>query len=154
MISALISFFGGSVFRMIWGEVSAFITAKQEHAQELDRMRLQGELDAAAHARNQEAIKTQAALGVKIIEVQRDADIDRIEAGAWSTLVESTTKTIGIAFIDVWNAGIRPGVATWAIVMMTASEFSLIVLSEFAASVACAALGIYLADRNLSKRGK
>jgi hypothetical protein len=38
--------------------------------------------------------------------------------------------------------------------MITASEFKWIVLSEFAASVASAALGIYLADRNLMKRGK
>lgn len=154
MISALISFFGGSVFRMIWGELSAFITAKQEHAQEIDRMRLQGELDAAQHARNQDAIKTQSALGVRVIEVQRDADIDRIEAGAWAGLVDSTTKITGYRIVDIWNSTIRPGVATWAIVMLTLSEFHVITMSEFAASVACAALGIYLADRNLSKRGK
>lgn len=154
MISALISFLGGSVFRMIWGEVSAYLTAKQEHAQELDRMRLQGEMDAAQHARNQDAIKTQAALGIKVIEVQRDADIDRIEAQGWLEVVKGTTTKIGVVFIDAWNASIRPGVATWAVIMMTLSEFHVITLSEFAASVASAALGIYLAERNLQKRGK
>ena len=41
MISAIISFLGGSVFRMIWGEVSTWVTAKQNHAQELERLRLQ-----------------------------------------------------------------------------------------------------------------
>ena len=42
MFSALFSFLGGSVFRMIWGEVSSFIEKRQEHAQEIERMRLQG----------------------------------------------------------------------------------------------------------------
>ena len=31
MFSALFSFLGGSVFRMIWGEISSFIEKKQEH---------------------------------------------------------------------------------------------------------------------------
>ena len=154
MISALISFFGGSVFRMIWGEVSHWFTAKQEHQQEIERMRLQGELDAAQHARNLEAIKVQADLGVKTIQVQAEAAVTELEAQGWLEAVKGTTMKIGIAWVDAWNATIRPGVATWAIAMMTMSEFRLIVLSEFAASVASAALGIYLADRNLAKRGK
>lgn len=154
MISALISFFGGSVFRMVWGEVSHWFTAKQEHAQQLDLMRLQGDLDAAQHARNLEAIRAQADLGVKTIQVQAEAAVSEIEAQGWLEAVKGTTSKVGIAWVDAWNAVIRPGTATWAIAMMTASEFKLIVLSEFAASVASAALGIYLADRNLAKRGK
>ena len=155
MISALISFFGGSVFRMIWGEVSAFITAKQEHAQELDRMRLQGELDAAQHARNLEAIKVQSDLGVKVIEVQRDADIDRIEAGAWERTVDAVGKLTGIRFIDVWNQSVRPLLATLAILFVC---FEIIergmVLSDWDRELFGAILGIYVADRSLSRRGK
>jgi hypothetical protein len=49
---------------------------------------------------------------------------------------------------------IRPGVATWAVVMMTLAELGLMVLSENAVAVCSAALGIYLAERNLIKRGK
>jgi hypothetical protein len=154
MITALLSFFGGSVFRMIWGEISHWFTAKQEHQQELDRMRLQGELEAAQHARNQEAISLQASLGVKTIQVQAEAAIGEIEAQGWLEAVKATAIKTGVAWVDAWNATIRPGVATWAIVMMTLSEFKVITLSEFAASVASAALGIYLADRNLAKRGK
>ena len=30
MITTLISFFGGSVFRMLWGEISTYLTAKQD----------------------------------------------------------------------------------------------------------------------------
>lgn len=155
MISALISFFGGSVFRMIWGEVSAFITAKQEHAQELDRMRLQNDLDEAAHKRNLEAIKVQSDLGVKVIEVQRDADIDRIESGAWAGLVESTTKLTGIKFLDIWNGIIRPMLATLAILFVCAEIIDHgFALSDWDRELFAAILGIYLADRQLQKRGK
>jgi hypothetical protein len=57
VISALVSFLGGSIFRTIWGELSVWITARQDHAHEIERMRLQGDLDAAAHARNLDAIR-------------------------------------------------------------------------------------------------
>jgi len=155
MISALVSFLGGSAFRMIWGELSSFVTRRQEHAQEIDRLRLQGELDAAQHARNQEAIKTQAALGIKVIEVQRDADIDRIEAGAWERAVDSVGRLTGIKFIDLWNQSIRPLLATLAIAVVVfeivANGF---VLSDWDRELVAAILGLYVADRSLQKRGK
>lgn len=154
MFSALFSFLGGSVFRMVWGELSAWMTKRQDHSYELDRMRLQADLDAAQHARNMESIRVQAELGVKTIAVQAEADIGKLEVEGWVAAVKATTIVTGIKFVDGWNATIRPGVATWAVLMITASEFKWIVLSEFAASVASAALGIYLADRSLGKRGK
>jgi hypothetical protein len=117
-------------------------------------MHLQAELDRGQHERNMESIRVQAELGVKTIQVQAEAAISELEAQGWVEAVKGTTKAIGIAWVDAWNATIRPGVATWALVMISLSEFRFIVLSEFAAAVASAALGIYLADRNLSKRGK
>ena len=154
MISALISFLGGSVFRMLWGEVSSFLTKRQDHAQEMDRLRLQGEIDANQHARNLESIRVQAELGVKTIQVQAEANVSEMESTAWLEAVKSTTRTVGIVWVDAWNATIRPGVATWAIVMMTLGELRLMTLSENTLSIASVALGIYLADRNLMKRGK
>ena len=154
MFSALFSFLGGSVFRMVWGELSAWMTKRQDHSYELDRMRLQADLDAAQHARNMESIRVQAELGVKTIAVQAEADIGKLEVEGWVAAVKATAVVTGIKFVDGWNATIRPGVATWAVLMISASEFEWIILSEFAGSVASAALGIYLADRNLMKRGK
>lgn len=154
MISALISFLGGSVFRMLWGEVSSFLTKRQDHAQEMDRLRLQGDMDANQHARNLESIRVQAELGVKTIQVQAEANVSEMESTAWLEAVKSTTRTVGIVWVDAWNATIRPGVATWAIVMMTLGELRLMTLSENTLSIASVALGIYLADRNLMKRGK
>lgn len=154
MFSALLSFIGGNAFRTLVGEISAHITAKREHKFEVERMKLQADIDAAASARQLEGIKVQAEMGVKTIQVQGSADVARIEASAWEAAVGATTRTMGIVFIDAWNAGIRPGVATWAVVMLTLESGKYVVLSEFMVSVCSAALGIFLADRNLAKRGR
>lgn len=152
---ALASFLGGSAFRMIWGEVSAYFTRRQEHAQEIERMRLQAELDAQAHARHLDAIRQQADLGIRVIEAQRDADIDRVEAGAWETLVASTTKSTGIAWLDAWNKSIRPLLATVAIAVIVAEVIQNgFVLSTWDRELVAAILGIYVADRSLLNRGK
>ena len=153
-MSALFTFLGGSVFRMLWGEISHWLTERQNHTYEIERMRVQGELEAAQHARNMEAIKVQADLQIEVVKVQAEAAVAGIEAEGWLEAVKATAIKTGVLWVDAWNAMIRPGTATWAIAMISASEFHLIVLSEFAASVCSAALGIYLADRNLAKRGK
>jgi hypothetical protein len=154
MITSLISFFSGSLFRMIWGEISGFITARQDHKHEIERMRLQAETEAAQHARNLEAIKLQADLGVQTIRVQGEADIGKLDAAAFSTAVELTGKSSGNWLVDAWNGVIRPGLATVSIGLVVCSEFALIKLSENGWALAGAALGIYVADRSLFKRGK
>lgn len=153
-ISAAITFLGGSTFRMLWGEVSHWLTAAREHKREMERMRLQGELEAAQHSRNQEAIKLQAELGVQVIRVQAESALDKIEAEGWLEAVKSTGRSVGIAWVDAWNAVIRPALATWAVGMLTAKELEWIKLTSVTESVALAVLGIYVADRSLSKRGK
>jgi len=155
MFSALISFLGGSVFRMIWGEVSHFWTEKQSHDQEIERMRVQGELDAAQHARELESIKVQADLGVKTIQVQAQAAVDVAEAQAWAVMSESTTKITGITFIDVWNGMIRPLLATLAISMVVANIAQHgFALDDWDKELIGAILGLYVADRALAHRGK
>lgn len=154
MFSALLSFLGGSVFRMIWGEVSHWLTEKQQHAFELERLRLNNDMEAAQHARNLEALKVQSDLGIKTIQVQSQADMDKIGMEGWLEAVKATAVVTGVRWIDAWNATIRPAVATWAIGIVTLGEFKVIILSEAALSIASAALGIYLAERNLLKRGK
>jgi hypothetical protein len=151
----ILSFLGGNAFRLIFGEVMAFINKKQDHALEIERMKMQGQLDAEQHARHQEAIRTQAELGVKVIQVQRDADLDRIDAGAWADAVAAVGKQTGIKFLDIWNGSIRPLLATLAILVVV---FEIMrngfVLSDWDKELVGAILGIYVADRSLSRRGK
>lgn len=154
-ISAAVTFFGGSAFRMIWGEVSHWLTAAREHKREIERMKLEGQLADAAHARNQEAIKTQAELGIQVVRVQAEGAIDKLEAEGWAEAVKGVGRPIGVAWVDAWNAVIRPALATWSVLMLTAQEFGVIKpLSEVTISVCLAILGIYVADRSLAKRGK
>ena len=117
-------------------------------------MTLQGALDAAQHARNLEAIRQQAELGVKTIQVQGEADLGRLDAQAFNVGVELTGKSSGNWFIDAWNGAIRPGLATTSIALVVASEFALISMSDNAWALTGSALGIYVADRTLFKRGK
>lgn len=154
MISAVLSFLGGSVFRMIWGEVSSWVNKKLEHAQEMDRMRLQADLDERAHQRRMESVRFEAEQQVKIIHVQAEAAVGQLEAEGWLEAVRATGKKIGVAWVDAWNAGIRPGLATWGIVMLTLEAFALAQINEGTASVIFAALGIFVADRTLGKKGK
>lgn len=156
MIEAVLSFLGGSVFRMVWGEVSAYFTRKQEHAQEVERMRLQADLDEAAHGRQMQSIKLQAEMQVQVVRVQGEAAVDAIEAEGWLEAVKATGQKVGVLWVDAWNAVIRPGLATWGVFMLTANEFGWLVqpLSEGTAAVIFAAIGIFVADRSLGKRGK
>lgn len=154
MITALFSFFGGSVFRMLWGEISSFVNKAQDHKQELDRMNLQNVLDAAQHERNMESIKLQADQQIKVVQVQAESAIGEIEANGWLEAVKATAIKTGLAWVDAWNAVIRPAVATWSIVMITLNEVHVITMSENTVAVTGAALGIYLVDRTLFKRGK
>jgi len=154
-MSALLSFLGGSVFRMIWGEMSAWWSKKQDHEHEIERMRVENELADRAHSRNLESIKLQADMNIKVIGVQAEAGISQTEADGWLEAVKGTTKVIGVKFIDAWNAGIRPLVATWALAMLTLHiAQNGWVLDDYGWQICGAALGIYLADRTLAKRGK
>ena len=154
MISAVLSFLGGSVFRMIWGEVSSWVNKKLEHTQEMDRMRLQADLDERAHQRRMESVRFEAEQQVKIIHVQAEAAVGQLEAEGWLEAVKATGRKVGVAWVDAWNAGIRPGLATWGIIMLTLEAFALAQITEGRASVIFAALGIFVADRTLGKKGK
>ncbi len=154
MLSAIFSFFATTSFRMIWGELASWLTAAREHAREVDRLQLQEQIAAAQHARNLAAIKVQAELGVQTIRVQAEADLDRTEAEAWRALSESTARSSGLWLIDAWNGVIRPGCATWAVAMVTGHYARWWMLDEQGWALCGAALGLYLAQRDLFKRGK
>lgn len=154
MITALLSFLGGSAFRMLWGEISAWITKRQDHSHEMALLALQEQHAAAQHARNLDAIRLQADLKVKVIEVQAQAAVAGLEAQAWLEAVRATGQRSGFWVVDAWNAVIRPCLATWAIAMITGDTLSWWKLSENGWMLASAALGIYVADRTLFKKGK
>src|SRR6266478_1301844 len=136
MLSGLISFLGGSLIRAVWGEIAGWLTARQQHFQEIERMRLQGELDAAAAQR------------VKQIQVQAEAAATGIEMDAWLQAVKDVGRTTGIKFLDVWNGAVRPALATMALAVIVIEFFrNGAVLSDWDRELVGAILGIYVADR-------
>jgi hypothetical protein len=155
MLMALISFLGGNAFRMLFGEVMAFFNKKVDHQQELERMRLQEEMDAAQSSRQLEAIKVQAALGVQTIQVQGEVDLDKLAAQGFNTAVELTGRMTGVKWVDAWNQSIRPLLATVSIVLVVCHVITLgWKLDDQVWSIVGAVLGIFVADRQLLKRGK
>lgn len=155
MFSALFSFLGGSVFRMIWGEVSSFINKKQDHQHELEMLRLQKELDWAAHARQLEILKTQSELGVKTIEVQSAADIAKTDADTFQVAMSNAWKATGVWWVDAWNGAIRPAAATVVLLLWTAKLVAQgFKMDSYDLEISGVVLGFFFADRGLSKRGK
>ena len=96
MFSALFSFLGGSVFRMVWGEASAFINKREDHKQEVAMMQVQAQLDAAQHERSMESLKLQSELGLKTVEVQAQAAIDKGDADAFVAAMNKSFTPSGI----------------------------------------------------------
>lgn len=155
MIAFLTSVLGGASFRAIWGEISSWLQKRQEHAQEIERMKLQEVLDAARHTRDMENIRLQEEMGQKEIIIKADAEIGKIEADAWAAAVVSTGKPTGISWVDAWNGSIRPLVASLAVaaIIVELAHHGW-ALTEWDREVFGAALGIFLADRSLAHRGK
>jgi hypothetical protein len=155
MITALLSFLGGNAFRMLFGEIMSFFNKKIDHEQEMSRMELQGRLDAEQQARNLEAIKTQAGLGVQTIRVQGEVDLDKLAAEGFNTAVELTGRITGVKWVDAWNASIRPALATVCIFLIVRYVAALDwKIDDQVWAIIGAALGIFVADRQLLKRGK
>jgi hypothetical protein len=155
MIEALFSFLGGSVFRMIWGEVSAWYNKRQDHAHEIERMRLQSEMEDKAHERMQAALTLQHQLGIQMVEAKAEADVAVAEASAFAKVMENAFKPTGWAIVDIWNGIIRPSAATIALtlwVLKLASQNWK--MDEWDVTLAGTVLGFFFADRSLGKRGK
>lgn len=155
MLTTLLSFLGGSVFRMLWGEISAWLTARQDHRHEIERMRLQAELDAAQHERQQAAVRLHHDLGVETIRVQSAADLALHDAQAFGAAVELTSQASGVSWVDAWAAAVRPALATMCVALVVL-HFARAgwALDERGWELVGAVLGLYVADRALFRRGK
>lgn len=155
MFSALFSFLGGSVFRMIWGEVSSFIEKRQEHAQEIERMKLQGDIDDREHARNMEALRVQSELGIKEVTVRSAAELNNLDAEGFYSAFKAAEQPSGIAWVDAWNKMIRPLTATLCLAMLGLAFYQGgLVVTAFFMDLISSVLGFFFADRTLGKRGK
>lgn len=154
-MGALLSFLGGSVFRMVWGELSAAWTKHQDHQHEIEASRLQAELEDARHSREMERLRVASDLGIKEIEVRSDAKLDALDAEAFVAAMSTVNKRTGIEWVDAWNGCIRPAAATTALLLWWFCLYSNgFQLTEWDKELVGVILGFYFAHRVFSSRNK
>lgn len=162
MLGSLVALFGGGAFRAIWGEVSSWLTKKQDHTQELERMKIEAESAASNHVRELERIRLQVDLGAKQIQLTGDIDrekrlldIEELATKAWAAGQERAGIPTGVKFIDGWNGAVRPAYATVALTLwVLALWMQDWHMTAFDTELVCAIIGFFFADRALGKRGK
>lgn len=155
MFSAILSFLGGSFVRMVWGEASAWITQAREHKREIERMRVQAELEDRQHARAMESMRLAKELELEVVRVQGDKAIELAEVEGWAKSVERGQQPSGIWIVDLWNGTIRPAAATIALWLWVRHLY----VANWAMAgrdwdMVCAILGWFFADRTMSKKSK
>ena len=155
MFAGLISFLGGSVFRMIWGEVSSFVTKRQDHQNEIEMMRVQAENEDKRQARDLERIRLQSNLKVTEVKVMGDLEVQKQDATAFIEAIRASSVPTGIQWVDAWNASVRPSYASVALLLWL---FKIVnqgfVMDDFDSTLLATIAGFYFADRSLGKRGK
>lgn len=153
MFSALFSFLGGSVFRMIWGEVSEFINKSQDHKHEMEALRLQSELEDKKALQELERMRVASELGIKELEVKTNAEIEGKDADAFIAAMATVNVKTGNWFIDAWNGSIRPAAATTALLLWWFCLYTQgFVLTEWDKELVGVILGFYFAHRVFSSR--
>lgn len=155
IFSALLSFLGGSAFRMIWGELSTWLNKKQDHAHETEMLNLQSALEDKRAERTANNIRLQAELGIKQVEVQAAADQEKGAAAAFAAAMESAFKPTGITWVDAWNMSVRPAYASFFLALVVLKVYAQgWKMDEWDASMAGMVAGFFFADRTSMKRGK
>lgn len=153
MFSALFSFLGGSVFRMIWGEVSEFVNKSQDHKHEMEALRLQSELEDKKALQELERMRVASELGIKELEVKTNAEIEGKDADAFIAAMATVNVKTGNWFIDAWNGSIRPAAATTALLLWWFCLYTQgFVLTEWDKELVGVILGFYFAHRVFSSR--
>lgn len=154
-MGGLISFLGGSVFRLIWSQIAEYVNKRQDHEQELAKMQLQQELDKSRHIHDCERIKLQSELGVKEILVAAGAEVDKKEADAFIEAMKNAAAPTGIWWVDAWNGVIRPMGATLGYALMLFELWQLHwVMNDWYRDLIGVMLGFFFASRELGKGRK
>lgn len=152
-MGAIISFLGGAAFRLIWGSITDFLNKRQEHKQELDSLRLQGNLDAEKHEREIERLKVAAELGIKELQVKSEGALEEIDAKGFADASTKAIMTIGIKWVDAWNGIVRPAAATIALILWVLSLVeSKFIMTNWDMEMVGVILGFYFATRVISQK--
>lgn len=152
-LPAMLSFLGGAAARTALGFAIDWLKKKQDHAQEMERMRLQAQLDQQAAERQMQSIRLQAELKVQEVRVAADGAIGLAEAQAFLEAQKVANQPTGIRIIDAWNGAIRPAAASIAIALWCAKIVKAgFVIAAWDENLIASILGYFFADRHMGKR--
>ena len=150
MLSGILSFFGGTAFRWLVGELIGWAKARDEHKAEMERMRLQIDLERERATLQRAAAQQAADLGVQIIEAQSEAAAEAAAALAHLRAVEGVNQAAERTdWIGAWNACIRPFLATVGILLLVGQALapSVFMLSAVVLDLIFAVLGVFVGER-------
>lgn len=165
-MTAIISFLGSAVFRWALEKVFGLFERGQDHKQEVERMRVQAEIDAAQHRRNLEMLEIQSRLKLDLIKEEVRGAVEQADAQAFVESIRAAGKPTGIRPLDAWNGAIRPFVSTVCVLVWlwllgefvppyVASLTSLekmalaVVLVEFTINLVASVIGWHFGTRSL-----
>lgn len=152
-LPALLSFLGGATARAVIGHVIKFFEKKQDHQQEMEKMRLQAELDQGAHNRQLALIAQQADLKLGEIKLVGEQAIGLAEAQAFTEAMKHANTPSGNPIVDAWNGSIRPAAASIAIIIWLLKIIKAgLTITAWDENLVASILGYYFADRQLGKR--
>lgn len=152
LISAALSFLTGAVGRALIGRAIDWIEKRQEHLQEIDRIREQEKIDAAKHTRQMELIAQQASLKIGEIKLVGETQIGVAEANAFAEAMKPQPPT-GVRWIDGWNGTIRPATASLCLALWLLTFIrTWFEITDWDRNLIASVLGYYFADRHLGKK--
>lgn len=116
-MTAILSFLGSAVFRWALEKLFNLAERKQDHGQEIERMKVQAQVDAEQHSRNLELLKAQADLKLDLIKEETRGAVEAADAQAFIESIKSARQPTGVSWLDAWNGLIRPLVSTVCVVV-------------------------------------
>ena len=145
----IFSFFGGTAFRWLFGEVIGFFKAKQEHAHEIAMMAITFEQEKGRADLQSRAIKEAADANVRVVEAKSAADSMMMSDKMMSDAIADIGKPSGVKWIDGFNAFIRPELAQISIFLLVGNALfpEHVILTGVVLEVVCGVLGLFIGGR-------
>jgi hypothetical protein len=148
-MTAILSFLGSAVFRWLLEKVFNIVERKQDHGQELERIKMQAEVDAAQHLRNLEMLEVQSRLKLDLVKEEHRGAFEAAEGEAFIESIKAA-KPSGIPWIDAWGGTIRPMVSTVCVGIWLASFVQRgFVANEFDLALIGSVIGWHFGTRSL-----
>ena len=147
-MSALFSFLGSAAFRWLMGEVMGMVKAREERNAEIAMLQLQHNLDREREEWRRQSVKEAAEQGVKLVEAQSVAAQSQADAMMLEAIRQIGVPS-GIKWLDAWNGGIRPFLATVSILVLVGSVLfpAHVVITGLFGEIVAGVLGLYVGGR-------